>query len=44
MIGAREEHHFVAHEAMPPGDGIGVDRGVGMPHMGGGVDVIDRGG
>ena len=44
LVGAGEEEDLVAEEAVPPGQGIGVDGGVGVPHVGRVLHVVDGGG
>ena len=42
LVGAGEEEHVVADEAVPPGQGVGDHHRVGVPHVGLVVHVIDR--
>ena len=42
LVGAGEEEDVVADQSVPAGQGIGVDRRVGVPHVGGVLDVVDR--
>ncbi len=44
LVGAGQEEDVVAHQPVPPGQGVGVDRRVGVPDMGRVLDVVDRGG
>ncbi len=43
LVGAGQEEHVVAREAPGPGQGVGGDRGVGVPHVGDAVHVVDGG-
>ena len=42
LVGPGEEEDVVADQPVPPGQGVGVDRGVGVPDVGRVVDVVDR--
>ena len=42
LVGAGEEEDVVADQAVPAGQGVGVDRGVGVPDVGRVLDVVDR--
>jgi hypothetical protein len=42
LIGAREEVGLVTEQPMPPRDGVGDDRRVGVADMRRVVDVVDR--
>ncbi len=42
LVGAGEEEDLIAEEPVPPGQGVGVDRRVGVAHVGRVVHVVDR--
>ena len=42
LVGAGEEEHVVAEEAVPPAERVGVHRRVGVPDVRRVVDVVDR--
>ena len=44
LVGAGEEVHVVAEQAMPAGERVADDRRVGVAEVRLGVDVVDRGG
>src|SRR5690606_37166871 len=43
LVGAGEEERLVTQQAVPAGDGVGHDRGVGVADVRGVVDVVDGG-
>ena len=44
LVGAGEEEDVVADQPVPAGQGVGVDRRVGVADVGRVVHVVDRGG
>ncbi len=42
LVGAGQEEDVVTDQPVPAGQGVGVDRRVGVPHVGRVLDVVDR--